>query len=74
MPRKRLKPLHLIRINDHLGMSAIIAQVSWRSVTPFDAVVVGLVVVDIFVAFAGVVAWGGYQTRPERLNPPSGRR
>jgi hypothetical protein len=41
---------------------------------PFDAVVASLVVVVIFVVFAGVVAWGDYQTRPERLNPPPGKR
>lgn len=73
-PRDGVKPLDLIRINDHLGILAIMAQVSWRSVMPFDAVIVSLVVVVIFVAFAGVVAWGDYQTRPERLNAPSGRR
>jgi hypothetical protein len=33
---------------------------------PFDAAV-GTVVLVIFVAFAGVIAWADYQTRPERL-------
>jgi hypothetical protein len=34
---------------------------------PFDAAVMGTVVLVIFVVFAGVIAWADYQTRPERL-------
>ncbi len=34
---------------------------------PFDAMVVSLAVVAMFVAFAGVLLWGDYQTRPDRL-------
>ncbi len=41
---------------------------------PFDAMVISLVVLVIFVGFAAVVAWGDYQTRPERLNSPPGKR
>lgn len=41
---------------------------------PFDSIVVSVVVLVIFVVFAGVIAWADYQTRPERLNPPSQKR
>jgi len=40
---------------------------------PIDALVVSVVVLTIFIAFAGVVAWGDRQTRPERpKSPPHG--
>ncbi len=38
---------------------------------PFDAMVVSAAVVAIFVAFAGVLLWGDYQTRPNRLKADS---
>jgi K+-transporting ATPase A subunit len=39
-----------------------------REVTmPFDAMLVSAVVVIMFVAFAAVLLWGDYQTRPDRL-------
>jgi hypothetical protein len=41
---------------------------------PSDAMVVSWVVLVMFPAFAGVVARGDHQTRPERLNLPSGKR
>ena len=41
---------------------------------PFEAMLVSLGVGSVFLLFAAVVAWGDYQTRPERLNGPSGRR
>ena len=34
---------------------------------PFDSMVVSVAVAAMFLLFAGVVAWGDYQTRPERL-------
>jgi hypothetical protein len=33
----------------------------------FDAMLVSAAVVAVFVAFAAVLLWGDYQTRPERL-------
>jgi hypothetical protein len=41
---------------------------------PFDAMVLGAAVVAVFVVFAGVVAWGDYQTRPDHLKTSSQRR
>jgi hypothetical protein len=44
---------------------------------PFDAMVVSAAVTLMFLAFAGVLLWGDYQTRPDRLNAdskPSKRR
>ena len=41
---------------------------------PFDAMVLSAVVVAVFVVFAGVVAWGDHQTRPDRLKASSQRR
>ena len=44
---------------------------------PFDAMVVSAGVVVMFLAFAGVLLWGDYQTRPDRLKAdsnPSKRR
>jgi hypothetical protein len=38
---------------------------------PFDAIVMSAAVVSMFLLFAAVVAWGDYQTRPERLKGPS---
>ncbi len=34
---------------------------------PFDAMVVSAGVVVMFLAFAVVLLWGDYQTRPDRL-------
>ena len=33
----------------------------------FDTVLVSLAVVSVFVAFAGVLLWGDFQTRPDQL-------
>jgi len=33
----------------------------------FDAMLVSAAVVSVFVAFAGVLIWGDFQTRPARL-------
>jgi hypothetical protein len=41
---------------------------------PFDAMMMSGAVIAIFVVFAGVVAWGDRQTRPERLKAPSQTR
>jgi len=44
---------------------------------PFDAMLVSAGVVVMFLAFAGVLLWGDYQTRPDRLKAdsnPSKRR
>jgi hypothetical protein len=38
---------------------------------PFDAMVVSAAVVLVFVAFAVVLLWADYQTRPERLKAGS---
>jgi hypothetical protein len=34
---------------------------------PFDAMLVSLAVLIMFLAFAGVLLWGDFQTRPDRL-------
>jgi hypothetical protein len=34
---------------------------------PFDAMLVSAAVVAMFVAFAVMLLWGDYQTRPDRL-------
>lgn len=41
---------------------------------PFDAMIVSVAVVVVFLVFAGVVAWGDHQTRPEHLKAPSQKR
>ena len=41
---------------------------------PLDAMLVSAAVVSMFLLFAAVVAWGDYQTRPERLKAPSQKR
>ena len=33
---------------------------------PFDAMVVSVAVAAMFLAFAGVLLWGDFQTRPDR--------
>jgi hypothetical protein len=38
---------------------------------PFDAMLVGAGVTLVFLAFAAVLLWGDYQTRPDRLNSDS---
>jgi hypothetical protein len=34
---------------------------------PFDSMLMSAAVVAMFAVFAAVVAWGDYQTRPDRL-------
>jgi len=41
---------------------------------PFDAMLVSAAVTAMFLLFAGVVAWGDHQTRPEQLKGSSSRR
>lgn len=42
---------------------------------PTDALLVTVVVVTVFVAFAVVLAWADRQTQPDRLgNPPAPKR
>jgi hypothetical protein len=41
---------------------------------PFDAMVLSASVITMFLVFAGVVAWGDYQTRPAPPKAPSQRR
>ena len=41
---------------------------------PADSMLVALAVTLMFVAFAGVLAWGDLQTRPKQLAQPSGSR
>lgn len=38
---------------------------------PFDALVVSVAVVVMFLAFAAVLLWGDLQTRPDRLKAVS---
>lgn len=41
---------------------------------PFDSMLVSVAVTVMFLALAGAIAWGDYQTRPERLKEPSRKR
>jgi len=41
---------------------------------PFDAMVMSGAVITMFLVFAGVVAWGERQTRPEHPKAPSQKR
>lgn len=41
---------------------------------PFDSMLVSAAVVVMFLALAGALAWGDYQTRPERLKEPFQKR
>ena len=41
---------------------------------PFGSIVMSAAVVAMFLIFAAAVAWGDYQTRPERLKEPSQER
>jgi len=60
----------LIRVNDQLAsMNKLGESSSWSLNMPFDGILVSLVVVLIFVAFALVIAWADQQTRPDRLKP-----
>jgi hypothetical protein len=41
---------------------------------PLDAMLVSIAVTVVFVAFAAVLLWGDYQTRPDRLKAGSSKR
>jgi hypothetical protein len=41
---------------------------------PFDAVMLSLAVSAVFIAFAAVLAWGDFQTRPRKTDVPAPRR
>lgn len=41
---------------------------------PFGSMVMSAAVVAMFLVFAGAVAWGDHQTRPERLKAPPEKR
>ncbi len=43
---------------------------------PFDSMLVSAAVISMFVVFAGVLAWGDFQTRPprQRVVHPQKRR
>jgi hypothetical protein len=41
---------------------------------PFDAMLVSAAVVIMFVAFAGVLLWADYQTRPARGSDSGSQR
>ena len=65
----------LIRINDRQLQPGIIAPIQNREVIlPFDAMVVGAAVAVMFLAFAGVLLWGDFQTRPDRLKVDTQKR
>jgi hypothetical protein len=38
---------------------------------PFDAMLVSVAVAIMFLTFAGVLLWGDFQTRPDRLKVDS---
>jgi hypothetical protein len=57
----------LIRIKDRYLSSGKNASGQVREVImPFDAMVVSIAVAVMFLAFAGVLLWGDFQTRPDR--------
>jgi hypothetical protein len=42
-------------------------QLIGEVVMPIDTVLVSVAVISMFLVFAGVLAWGDFQTRPARL-------
>jgi hypothetical protein len=65
----------LIGINDRRLRPGIIAPNQNREVIlPFDAMVVGAAVAVVFLAFAGVLLWGDFQTRTDRPKADSQKR
>jgi hypothetical protein len=68
------RPCDLIRIKDRHLTSRIKRLDSKEVLMPFDAMLMSVAVVAMFLLFAGVVAWGDYQTRPDRLKGSSQKR
>ena len=68
------RPCDLIRIKDRDLTSRVKGVDSKEVLMPFDAMVVSAAVAAMFLLLAGVLAWGDYQTRPERLKGPSQKR
>jgi hypothetical protein len=64
----------LIRIKDRHPTPRIKGFDSMEVLMPFDAMLMSAAVVAMFLLFAGVVAWGDYQTRPERLRGSAQKR
>jgi hypothetical protein len=50
------------------------APVQMEDSMPFDSMLMGAAVTAMFLVFAIALAWGDYQTRPERLKKPSQER
>jgi hypothetical protein len=57
----------LIRINDGYPAPADNASDSREVIMSFDTMLVSAAVISVFVAFAAVLLWGDFQTRPSRL-------
>ena len=70
----RQNPGDLIRINDRDPTSRIIASTQEEVMMPFDAMLVSAAAAAMFLLLAGALAWGDYQTQPERLKGPSQKR
>jgi hypothetical protein len=66
-------PCDLIRIKDRHLTPRVEGSDSKEVLMPFDAMLVSAAVVAMFLLFAGAVAWGDYQTRPEHLQGYSKR-
>jgi hypothetical protein len=62
----------LIRIKDrHFPFRINASSWSREVIMPFDAMLVSVAVAIMFLAFAGVLLWGDFQTRPDRLKADS---
>jgi hypothetical protein len=62
----------LIGIKDrHFSPGDKCLQLGREVIMPFDAMVVSVAVAAMFLAFAGVLLWGDFQTRPDRLKADS---
>jgi hypothetical protein len=62
----------LIRIKDGHSLPWENASIQGREdFMPFDSMVVSAAVTIMFLAFAGVLLWADFQTRPERLKSDS---
>jgi hypothetical protein len=65
----------LIPINASASAPAIMISLKGQEIfMTYDTMLVSVAVVSVFIAFAGVLLWGDFQTRPAQLTPQKRRR